>query len=92
MDMKSEIIDMLAQVDQKFANNFINKFRLVIGQMPEEEQIKSLSYFWTMQLGSLSFSTIEEREYLLTDVDGKTWLARFKKYVLPLIIANDLPI
>lgn len=92
MDLKTEIINMLAEVDQKHADLFISKFRLVIGQMPEEEQIKSLSYFWTLQLGNLSFDTINEREYLMTDVDGKLWLSRFKKHILPVIVAYGLPI
>ena len=67
--METKIRVLLNSFVQKHADLFISKFRLVIGQMPEEEQIKSLSYFWTLQLGNLSFDTINEREYLMTDVD-----------------------
>ena len=90
-DLKSEVIDLLNSHDPELAKKFIKRFRLVIGQNTEEEQVKALCYFWSTELGMLPFPTIEQREYLQFDVDGKTWFQRFKKHVLPVVLANKLP-
>ena len=71
------------------ANSFLNKFRLVIGQTTEQEQLNTLKLFWSIELGSLPVD-ISEREYMQTDVDYKTWLKRFKKHVLPTIISTNI--
>jgi hypothetical protein len=90
IDLKEEVYNILNEKDSVLANSFLNKFRLVIGQTTEQEQLNTLSYFWSIELGSLPVDTISEREYMQTDVDYKTWLKRFKKHVLPTIISTNI--
>lgn len=91
IDLKSEVYELLNTVDPELGKRFLKRFRLVIGQNTENEQVKALCYFWTTELGMLPFPTIQEREYLQFDVDGKIWMARFKKHILPIIITHKLP-
>ncbi len=90
-DLKSEVINILMEADPELAKRFTRRFRLVVGQSSEEDQLKSLSYFWSIELGVLPFPTIEQREYLQPDVSGAVWLQRFRKHVLPTVVANKLP-
>lgn len=91
IDLKTEIINMLNEADPDLAKKFIRRFRLVIGQSDEVEQMKALSYFWSIELGMLPILTVEQREFLEPDVTSKVWLQRFRKHILPIVIANKLP-
>ena len=91
IDLKTDLINMLTEADPDLAKKFIKRFRLVIGQSDEVEQMKALSYFWSIELGMLPILTVEQREYLEPDVTGKLWLQRFKKHILPIVVANKLP-
>jgi hypothetical protein len=90
-DLKTEVIGLLSEADDALGKRFIRKFRLVIGQSTEEQQMQALASFWSIELGMLPGSNIDAREYLMPDVDAKTWLARFKKHILPIVLANKLP-
>lgn len=92
IDLKLEIFNIFSEVDSHLAERWNTLFTSNITLLTELQQLNAMNLFWTMQLGLLNVNTFSEREYLATDVDARTWLKRFKKYVLPTIIAHGLPV
>jgi hypothetical protein len=60
--------------------------------VPIADQQRSVNAFWRLQLGRLTVDTIGIRECLSDNVCPETWIKDFTRFVVPVIIKNNLPL
>ena len=58
----------------------------------EQNELSLINRFWRIQLGRIGVSTISERECLIDNIAVEDWLFHFERSVVPMIIANGLPL
>lgn len=73
------------------AERFRRLFKRFAGRNPGIPEIVLLNRFWRQQLGVLTINTLNEREWLVDDVDGVTWVQFFQNNILNTVIREDLP-
>lgn len=58
---------------------------------PLHQQVLVINRYWREQLGMLTVDTANIRGLLCDTTEPKYWFENFKQYVIPFIIANNLP-
>jgi hypothetical protein len=83
--------NVIATQSPDAAERFRRLFKRFAGRYQGVDEIGLLNRFWRTQLGILNVNTIREREWLVDDVDGNTWVMFFQNNVLPTVLREDLP-
>lgn len=73
------------------ANRFRKHFEKTMFENTTNNDLELLNRFWRLQLASVPFNTIAERECLCDTPDFASWMYHFEKMVLPAIIIYNLP-
>ena len=91
VDLKQEVYELLKKASPASAQNWNSLFTHQVASEPFHVQVEHVNSFWRVQLGLLSESTINEREYLMNGLTVDQWLLRFERYVIPTIARHNLP-
>lgn len=77
------------------AELFLSRYNPSMFNRPGRAPLDNMNSFWQDQLSNLEHTynirTVEIREYLCPSNAPTVWLEHFTTYVLPVIIANNLP-
>jgi phage-related tail fiber protein len=86
------VTDCLNRHSAPAALNWARKYPSTAAlNVPVADQQKLVNAFWRLQLGKLPINTIDARECLSDTVCPETWIKDFTKFVVPIIVANNLP-
>ena len=74
-----------------------NRFRMMFTQQCQHivianGEMVALNHFWRLELGGLKRNTISARECLNTEATTQSWLSNYIEYILPIVIAEGLPV
>lgn len=91
----NDVYAILARHRADLAMLFLSRYNQSMFNRPGRTDIENLNSFWQDQLSNLEHTynirTVEIREYLCPSNAPTVWLEHFTTYVLPVIIANNLP-
>jgi hypothetical protein len=68
-----------------------NRISPIIGMTDDMRAIQIANQFWRIQISSVPGDTRHERMCLVDTMRPSDWQYDFVKYVVPLIVANQLP-
>lgn len=91
VDLKQEIYELLNKASPASAQSWLMLYTANNSDRSFQEQVVTVNSFWRVQLGLLTESTINEREYLMEGLTVDQWLMRFERYVIPTIVRHNLP-
>lgn len=86
------VYDCLGRHSTSAADKWARKFpSTAADDVDVAVQQRNVNAFWRLQLGRLSIDTINARECLSDEVCPATWLKDFGHYVVPVLLAHNLP-